>query len=105
MSKLLDQVRASVRLKHFSIRTEQACLHWIKRFIIFHGKHHPSELNEQHVTAFLSRLAVDREVAVATQNQALSAVVFLYWQSWHSRLLLFLDVFFVRSYQSRDDGY
>jgi|SRR5215213_1900694 len=78
MSKLLDQVRDSIRLRHFSIRTEQAYSHWIKRFIIFHGKRHPSELNEQHVTAFLSHLAVKLEVAAATQNQAMSAIVFLY---------------------------
>ena len=78
MSKLLDQVRHLMRLKHYSIRTEQAYIHWIKRFIIFHNKRHPTDLAEPEVTAFLSHLAVNMNVAASTQNQALSALLFLY---------------------------
>ena len=78
MPKLLDQVRHSIRTKHYSIRTEEAYIRWIKEFIIFHNKRHPSELAEVEVSKFLSHLAVDRKVAASTQNQALSAIVFLY---------------------------
>ncbi len=76
--KLLDQVRRVLHLKHFSIRTEEAYTRWIKRFVIFHGKRHPSELGAQEVRAFLSHLATDGEVAAATQNQAFAALLFLY---------------------------
>jgi integron integrase len=78
MPKLLDQVRHSIRTKHYSIRTEEAYIRWIKEFILFHNKRHPSELAEVEVSKFLSHLAVDRKVAASTQNQALSAIVFLY---------------------------
>lgn len=78
MPKLLDQVRSILRLKHYSIRTEQAYLHWIKRFILFHSKRHPSDMAEPEVTAFLSHLAVDKIVSSSTQTQALSAILFLY---------------------------
>jgi integron integrase len=78
MSKLLDQVRHLIRLKHYSIRTEQAYVHWIKNFILFHNKRHPSDMAETEVTAFLSYLAVNKHVASSTQNQALSAILFLY---------------------------
>jgi integron integrase len=78
MPKLLDQARGLIRLKHYSIRTEQAYLHWIKQFILFHGKRHPSEMAEPEVTAFLSHLAIDRNVSSSTQTQALSAILFLY---------------------------
>lgn len=61
-----------------SRRTEEAYIHWIRRFIYFTGKRHPSTVGETEVTAFLSHLAVDRDVAASTQNQALSAVLFLY---------------------------
>ncbi|MEC5388312.1 integron integrase [Uliginosibacterium sp. H3] len=76
--RLLDQVRDRLRLKHYSIRTEQAYLGWIKRFILFHGKRHPREMGKAEVEAFLTSLAVDRNVAASTQSQALSAVLFLY---------------------------
>jgi integron integrase len=76
--RLLDQVRNRIRVKHYSIRTEQAYLDWIKRFIHFHGKQHPSTLGAPAVEAFLTHLAVARKVAPATQNQAKSAVLFLY---------------------------
>jgi len=76
--RLMDQVTASIRRLHYSRRTEESYRHWIRRFIFFHGKRHPLELGEAHVTAFLSHLATDRNVAASTQNQALSALLFLY---------------------------
>lgn len=76
--KLLDQVRNVIRRKHFSIRTEQAYTDWIRRFILFHGKRHPREMSEPEVTAFLTHLSRERNVAASTQNQALSALLFLY---------------------------
>ncbi len=76
--RLLDQVRDSLRLRHYSLRTEQAYIGWIKRFILFHKKRHPSEMGEQEITAFLTYLAVDKHVSASTQNQALSAILFLY---------------------------
>lgn len=76
--KLLDQVRGKIRLKHYSIRTEQAYTDWIRRFILHFGKRHPSELGAQEVEQFLTYLAVEGQVAAATQNQAKSALLFLY---------------------------
>jgi len=76
--RLLDQVRDSIARRHYSYRTEQAYIHWIKRFIYFSGKRHPGEMGAQEVTEFLNHLARDRDVAAATQNQALSALLFLY---------------------------
>ncbi len=76
--KLLDQVRGKIRLKHYSIRTEQTYVDWIKRFILFHGKHHPKSMGAQEVEAFLTHLAVKGRVAASTQNQAKSALLFLY---------------------------
>ena len=76
--RLLDQVHEAIRRRYYSRRTEEAYVHWVRRFIYFSGRRHPRELGETHVTAFLSHLAVDRNVAVATQNQALSALLFLY---------------------------
>lgn len=76
--KLLDLVRDTIRLKHYSIRTEQSYIDWIRRFILFHNKRHPSEMREPEVNAFLTHLARDGGVAASTQNQALSALLFLY---------------------------
>src|SRR5206468_9488655 len=76
--KLLDQVRDVIRRKHFSIRTEQSYVDWIKRYILFHGKRHPNEMAETEITAFLTHLARVGKVAASTQNQALSALLFLY---------------------------
>jgi len=76
--RLLDRVRAAIRLRHYSIRTEQAYVAWIKRYIRFHGLRHPDDLGSADVVAFLSDLAVSRQVAASTQNQAFAAVVFLY---------------------------
>lgn len=76
--KLLDRLRAAVRVRHFSPRTEEAYAAWAKRFILFHGKRHPSSMGADEVNAFLSSLAVDGHVSASTQNQALSALLFLY---------------------------
>jgi integron integrase len=76
--KLLDEVRDVIRRKHFSIRTEQSYVDWIRRFILFHNKRHPREMAETEITAFLTHLARDGHVAASTQNQALSALLFLY---------------------------
>ncbi len=76
--KLLDQVRTRLRAKHYSLRTEEAYVHWIKRYILFHGKRHPCEMGAPEVEAFLSDLATRLNVAANTQNLALSAVLFLY---------------------------
>jgi integron integrase len=76
--KLLDQVRDTIRLKHYSIRTEEAYVNWIKRYILFHDKRHPTEMGAPEVEAFLTYLAVKENVAASTQNQALSALLFLY---------------------------
>jgi integron integrase len=78
MAQLLDQVREQIRTLHYSIRTEDAYVLWTKQFILFHGKRHPLEMGEAEVSAFLTHLAVDRNVAASTQNQALSALLFLY---------------------------
>ncbi len=76
--RLLDQVRDALRVRHYSLRTEASYLQWIKRFILFHGKRHPREMGEQEITAFLTHLAVAKNVAASTQNQALAAILFLY---------------------------
>ena len=76
--KLLDRVRQAIRARHYSRRTEEAYVHWIRRFIVFHGKRHPIEMGAPEVTAFLTWLAVEQRVSASTQNQALSAVLFLY---------------------------
>jgi integron integrase len=78
--KLLDQVRHVIRKKHYSIRTEQAYLQWIKRFILFHNKRHPKDMGEKEISQYISYLATDRKVASSTQNQAMNAIVFLYKQ-------------------------
>lgn len=75
--KPLDQVRDAIRAKHYSLRTEQAYVQWIRRFILFQGKRHPREMGAVEVNAFLSHLALEKKVAASTQNQALSAVLFL----------------------------
>ena len=71
--RLLQRVHEAIRVRHFSRRTEEAYVHWIKRLIYFHGKRHPETMGKAEVTAFLNHLAVYRHVAAATQNQALSA--------------------------------
>ena len=76
--RLLDQVRDRIRLKHYSIRTEETYVDWIRRFILFHGKRHPREMGAAEVEAFLTHLAVRGRVSASTQNQAKSALLFLY---------------------------
>lgn len=76
--KLLDRVVASLRVKHYSLRTEKVYVDWIKRYIWFHGKRHPQEMGADEVEAFLSHLAVARSVSASTQNQAKSALLYLY---------------------------
>ena len=78
--RLLDQVSDAVRLRGYSYRTEQAYCDWVRRFVVFHGKRHPSQMGSREVTAFLTHLAVQRQVSAATQNQAKSALMFLYGQ-------------------------
>ncbi len=76
--KLLDQVRDAIRLKHYSYRTEQAYIGWIRRYILFHDKRHPKDMGGVEVEAFLTHLAVEGRVSASTQNQALNALLFLY---------------------------
>lgn len=76
--KLLEQVRQAIRLKNYSYRTEKAYVNWIKRYILFHQKQHPADMGPAQVEAFLTHLAVEGNVAASTQNQALSALLFLY---------------------------
>ena len=76
--RLLDSLRETIRARHYSRRTEETYLQWMKRFIVFSGKRHPRELGAAEVTAFLNHLALERHVAAATQNQALAALLFLY---------------------------
>lgn len=78
--KLLDQVSDVARLRHLSLRTEEAYRNWIKRYIFFHHKQHPRELGAEAVRAFLTHLAVKERVAASTQNQAFNALLFLYRQ-------------------------
>lgn len=76
--RLLDQVREQVRIRHYSIRTETQYVHWVKKFVLFHDKRHPRDMGAAEVEAFLTHLAVVGKVAASTQNQALSALLFLY---------------------------
>lgn len=76
--RLLDQVRYEIRCRHYSLRTEEAYLGWIKRYIFFHGKRHPKEMGDKEITDFLSYLAVKQKVSASTQNQAFNALLFLY---------------------------
>ena len=76
--RLMDQVRIAMRSLHYSRRTEESYVGWIRRFILFHGKRHPADMGEPEIKKFLDFLAVQRQVAASTQNQALAAVLFLY---------------------------
>src|SRR3989338_5424063 len=90
--KLLDQLRAALRLKHYSLRTEEAYVDWVRRFILFHHKRHPADIAEPEISAFLTHLAVDGRVAASTQTQALSAILFLYRAVLHRELDESIDV-------------
>lgn len=76
--RLLDQVRHALRFRHYSPSTEKSYVGWVRRYVIFHGKQHPSRLDEEDVTRFLSHLALELKVSASTQNQALNALLFLY---------------------------
>lgn len=76
--RLMDQVRHALRVHHYSLRTEQAYVQWIRRYIFFHNKRHPRDMGADEIASFLSHLAVDKHVSASTQNQALSALLFLY---------------------------
>src|SRR5712691_2133400 len=76
--KLLDRMRAVLRTRHYSIRTEDAYVQWVKRFILFHGKKHPSEMGSEEINEYLTHLAVERHLSASTQSQALAAILFLY---------------------------
>jgi hypothetical protein len=78
LRKLLDQVRHIIRLKHYSLSTENTCFSWVERYILFHNKRHSQEIGVPEIEAFLTRLAIDQQVAASTQNQALHALLFLY---------------------------
>jgi hypothetical protein len=84
--KLLDQVREAIRLKHYSYRTEQSYVAWIRRYIRFHYKRHPKEMGSAEIESFLTHLAVQEQVSASTQNQALSALLFLYQNVLHQEL-------------------
>jgi integron integrase len=84
--KLLDQVRDAVRLKHYAYRTEQSYVDWVRRYILFHNKTHPKDMGENEVQEFLIYLASERKVSASTQNQALSALIFLYRNVLHKEL-------------------
>ena len=97
--KLLEQVSDALRVKHYSYQTEKSYVQWIRRFILFHNKRHPKEMGGEEINAFLTHLAVDGKVAASTQNQALSALLFLYREVLHLDLDLDLDA--VRAKRSR----
>jgi integrase len=84
--KLLDQVRDALRLKHYAYPTEQSYVDWIRRYILFHDKTHPKDMGEPEIQAFLIYLATERNVSASTQNQALSALIFLYRNVLHIEL-------------------
>src|SRR3989304_1544106 len=84
--KLLDRLREILRTQHYSSRTEQTYVEWAKRFILFHHKRHPKDMGAPEVEAFLTHLALERKVAASTQNQALSALLFLYREVLHQPL-------------------
>jgi len=79
-TRLLDQMREVMRYHHYGLRTEQAYIYWMKDFIFFHNKRHPKEMGKIEIEAYLSYLAVERNVAVSTQNQAFNGLLFLYKQ-------------------------
>src|SRR5687767_11964522 len=76
--RLLDRMRAALRTRHYSIRTEDSYVQWVKRFILFQGKRHPSTMGAREINDYLTHLAVERQVSASTQSQALAAILFLY---------------------------
>jgi integron integrase len=90
--KLLDHVRDCIRLHHYSIRTEKSYINWMKRYIFFHNKRHPKDMAAKEIAAFLTHLAVQKNVSASTQNQALNALVFLYKKVLQKEPGIFEDV-------------
>jgi len=84
--RLLDRVRLAIRMRHYSPRTEEAYVEWIRRFILFHGKRHPQTMAVEEVNQFLNHLVTERHVAASTQNQALCALLFLYGEVLGQRM-------------------
>jgi len=97
--KLLDQVQSAIQTRHYSHKTEKTYRNWIKQFVLFHNKRHPMEMGEKEVNLFLSHLATAKHVSASTQNQALSAILFLYKNVLHKELGDFGDV--IRAKRSR----
>jgi integrase len=97
--KLLEKLRDVIRLKHYSYKTEKSYINWIKRYILFHNKRHPREMGGKEIEEFLTYLAVEENVAASTQNQALSAILFLYKEVLQQELDLQVDA--VRAKRSR----
>lgn len=97
--KLLDRVREAIRLKHYSYRTEESYVYWTRRYILFHNKRHPKDMSNKEIEAFLTYIAVNDQVAASTQNQALSALLFLYREVLRQELDLAVDA--VRAKRSR----
>ncbi|MER2600465.1 MAG: integron integrase [Caldilineales bacterium] len=94
--KLLEEVRDAIRLKHYSSRTGDTYAQWIKRFILFHDKRHPKEMGAEEVAAFLTWLATEQKVAASTQNQALSALLFLYRHVLHQPIHFQSDIVYAK---------
>lgn len=90
--RLLGRLRNAIRVRQYSLATEKVYLNWVRRFILFHGKRHPAEMGKTEVEAFLSHLAINRNVASSTQNQALQAILFLYRQVLNKELPWFDEV-------------
>ncbi len=88
--KLLEQVSDVIRLQHYSYKTEKSYVNWIKRYILFHNKRHPKEMNGKEIEEFLTYLAVKENVAASTQNQALNAILFLYKEVLKQELAVLL---------------
>jgi site-specific recombinase XerD len=97
--KLLEKVRDIIRVKHYSYKTEKSYISWIKRYILFHDKRHPREMGGKEIEEFLTYLAIEENVAASTQNQALSAILFLYKEVLRQDLDLQVDA--VRAKRSR----
>ena len=76
--RLLTRLREAIRVRHYSYQTEKAYVHWVRRYIRFHGLRHPDSLSGDQVRSFLTHLAVEKGVSASTQNQALCAIIFLY---------------------------
>lgn len=90
--KLLQQLSQAIRLKHYSYRTEETYTEWVKRYILYHGKRHPEKMGIPEIQAFLTHLAVEKNVAASTQNQALSAILFLYRHVLHQDIQFPTDI-------------